>query len=111
MMGFWNDRRGNVALLFAVCLVPILSAVGMAIDYTRAVNARTAMQTAADNAALMAMKDSVGLSPAEGPREPSPILKGFFSEKTSPVFSDGFIHARHRKRCIRAAKGQRQPHD
>jgi Flp pilus assembly protein TadG len=58
---FAGADRGNIAVLFAIALVPILSFVGAAIDYTRANAARTSMQAALDSAALMVAKDlSVG---------------------------------------------------
>lgn len=50
--------RGNVAAMFAVALVPMLGIVGTAIDYSRAVAARSAMQAALDTAALMVSKDA-----------------------------------------------------
>lgn len=80
-MRFWRDERGNVALLFGICVVPLLLAVGMAIDYTRAVNARTAMQAALDNAALMVMKDSVGLSTSEITARAQSYFQGLLSRK------------------------------
>ncbi len=54
---FAADENGNIAVIFAIVLVPLLSFVGAAIDYSRANNARTAMQAAADSAALMVSKD------------------------------------------------------
>lgn len=80
-MKFHQDDRGNVSFLFAICLVPMLVLVGMAIDYTRAVNARTAMQTALDNAALMAMKDSIGLTPSEIAAKAKSYFQGLFTRK------------------------------
>jgi hypothetical protein len=53
----------------------------MAIDYTRGVNARTAMQTALDGAALMAMKDSIGLSPSEVTARARSYFQGLFARK------------------------------
>ncbi|MBN8985378.1 MAG: TadE/TadG family protein [Rhizobiales bacterium] len=50
--------RGNVAVMFAVALVPMLGIVGTAIDYSRAVAARSAMQAALDTVALMVSKDA-----------------------------------------------------
>jgi len=50
--------RGNVAAIFAIALVPMLGIVGAAIDYSRAVAARSAMQAALDTAALMVSKDA-----------------------------------------------------
>jgi Flp pilus assembly protein TadG len=55
---FRRAERGNVAVLFAIAVVPILGFVGGAIDYSRVNNARTAMQAALDTAALMISKDA-----------------------------------------------------
>jgi len=38
--------RGNVAAMFAIALVPMIGIIGTAIDYSRAVAARSAMQAA-----------------------------------------------------------------
>jgi Flp pilus assembly protein TadG len=58
---FIGAREGNVAVIFALSAIPIISFVGAAIDYTRATAARTSMQAALDSTALMLSKDlSVG---------------------------------------------------
>jgi hypothetical protein len=49
-----SDERGVVAVLFAVCIVPIVMLVGAAVDYSRLANAHAAAQSAADAAALSA---------------------------------------------------------
>ncbi|MCG6204025.1 pilus assembly protein [Rhodopseudomonas sp. HC1] len=54
---FGRASGGNVAVLFAISLLPILGFVGAAIDYSRASKARTAMQAALDSAALMVSRD------------------------------------------------------
>ena len=54
---FIGADQGNIAVLFAIALVPLLSFVGAAIDYTRANSARSAMQAALDSTALMVSKD------------------------------------------------------
>ncbi|HEY2249382.1 MAG TPA: TadE/TadG family type IV pilus assembly protein [Bradyrhizobium sp.] len=48
---------GNIAMTFAITLLPILGFVGAAIDYSRAANARSAMQAALDSTSLMLSKD------------------------------------------------------
>ncbi|MGL5168667.1 MAG: pilus assembly protein TadG-related protein [Afipia sp.] len=55
---FRRAERGNVAVMFAIAVVPLLGFVGGAIDYSRVNNARTAMQAALDTAALMISKDA-----------------------------------------------------
>ena len=54
---FADATNGNVAILFAIALVPIISFVGAGIDYSRANRARSSMQAALDSAALMVSKD------------------------------------------------------
>ena len=56
-----QDKRGNVAVLFALALVPILVVVGAAVDLSRQVNADRHLQSAIDAASLAgarAMEDS-----------------------------------------------------
>ena len=50
-------EEGNIAVLFGILAVPILSFVGAAIDYTRANTARSAMQAALDSVSTMLAKD------------------------------------------------------
>src|SRR5262250_359414 len=54
---FIGDREGNIAVIFAVAAIPILTFVGAAVDYTRATAARSSMQAALDSTALMLSKD------------------------------------------------------
>jgi Flp pilus assembly protein TadG len=54
---FVGADEGNIAVIFAIALVPILGFVGVAIDYTRANAARSSMQAALDSTALMLSKD------------------------------------------------------
>jgi len=47
-----RDRKGNVAILFGLALLPIALAIGIAADYGRAIAVRSRMVDAADSAAL-----------------------------------------------------------
>src|SRR5690349_3358803 len=47
-----HDSSANVAVIFALALVPILSAIGCAIDYSRATQLRSKMYAAADAASV-----------------------------------------------------------
>ena len=49
---FRADEGGNLAVVFSMCLVPIVLAVGMATDYSSATNNRASMQNALDAATL-----------------------------------------------------------
>src|SRR5205085_8535704 len=54
---FATADGGNIAVIFALSAVPLISFVGAAIDYTRANVARSSMQAALDSTALMLSKD------------------------------------------------------
>ncbi|MCZ7497332.1 pilus assembly protein [Agrobacterium tumefaciens] len=52
-----RNRDGNIAIAFALSLVPLLLAVGCCIDYVRAYNVQAKMQTDLDAALIAAVKD------------------------------------------------------
>jgi len=56
MRRFWDDRRGNVALMFGLALVPMVAAAGVAFDYSSASSTRVRVQAAADSAVLAAAR-------------------------------------------------------
>lgn len=51
-----HDKRGNVAVIFALALLPILSATGAAVDITRALQVKARLSSALDAAGLAAGK-------------------------------------------------------
>src|SRR5665213_3652357 len=55
---FRRSNSGNVALIFAVSLIPMLAATGSVVDYTRASMARSQLQDALDATALFLSKDA-----------------------------------------------------
>jgi Flp pilus assembly protein TadG len=54
---FRHDQRGNIAVIFTIAILPMLLAVGCAIDYSRVSRALSSMQAALDSTALMVSKD------------------------------------------------------
>ena len=59
---FRRDRRGNVAITFAIATLPIVGAVGYAVDYSHANNVKAALQAALDSTALMLARDASSMS-------------------------------------------------
>lgn len=49
---FVRDRRGNIAVIFALCCVPLITVIGCAVDYARATQVRSKLQAAADAASV-----------------------------------------------------------
>lgn len=62
---FCRDARGNVAVMFAFAIVPVLTATGVAIDYGRAASLRSHLQGVADATALMIAKDAPDLTASQ----------------------------------------------
>jgi Flp pilus assembly protein TadG len=52
----WFDRRGNIAILFGLAIIPVFGAMGVAVDYSLANASRTALQASLDNTGLMLAK-------------------------------------------------------
>lgn len=61
---FTADRRGNVAMIFGLCAIPLFGLIGAAVDYTNAVRIRQQLQETLDAAALAGAR-SVGRPDAE----------------------------------------------
>ncbi len=49
---YWREETGIVAALFAIMLVPLIAAVGVAVDFSRAAQFEAALQGAVNSAAL-----------------------------------------------------------
>ena len=53
-----RSERGNVAIIFAMCLLPMIGMIGIGVDVARTLAVRTALQGAADAAALAAATEA-----------------------------------------------------
>ena len=90
---FITDSRGNVAIIFAIALLPIIATVGCAVDYSRANSVSAALQSALDSTSLMIAKEAATDTPTQLDNERPKI---FF----------GLVHAAGSQEC----HGQRQLH-
>lgn len=59
VLRFARDRKANVAVIFALMLVPIVFLLGMALDYTLAIRQREQLNAAADAAAIAAVRPAM----------------------------------------------------
>ena len=64
---FAVSNQGNVAIIFAIASIPLIAAMGLAVDYTRAAQTNSAMQDALDAASLALSRrtDLSTMTPAE----------------------------------------------
>ena len=79
---FRADRRGVVAILFALALPPLLLATGAAVDFARVGMLKTTMQSVADGAALAGAS---ALCLSNGQTDASQAAKDYFAKGTAPV--------------------------
>ena len=74
---FRRDRSGNIAVLFAIASLPIMSAVGCAVDYSRATQLRSKLQSAIDAASVGSVsRSSPGFIAAGSMTSDGPIPAG-----------------------------------
>ncbi len=87
---FAGANQGNIAVIFAIALVPILSFMGAAIDYSRANSARSSMQSALDSTALMISKDLTDgrISSSDIEAKAKSYFAALYTNKDSTVVSD-----------------------
>jgi Flp pilus assembly protein TadG len=64
-----RDQDGSISLLFGLSLMPLIAGAGVAIDYSRASDVRSALQGAFDSTVLAMAKRSPTLSDADLQRE------------------------------------------
>ncbi len=75
---FFSNRQGNIAITFAIVLVPLLAAVGASLDYARAYNAKIKMQSDLD-AALLGATRKIGVDSESDIRA---FIKTWFAAQT-----------------------------
>ena len=59
VLRFARDRKANIAVIFALTMVPIIFLLGMTLDYTQAVRKREQLDAAADAAAIAAVRPAM----------------------------------------------------
>jgi Flp pilus assembly protein TadG len=62
---FRRERKGNVATIFALAIIPILGFIGVSVDFGNANSVKADMQSALDATALMLAKEAPDLSADE----------------------------------------------
>ncbi|PVE53471.1 hypothetical protein DC429_12215 [Arthrobacter sp. TPD3018] len=84
----FRDRRGNVLMMFGFALLPLTFAVGMGIDYARAMTAQTKLNAIADASALVAVSKLVMPFPDVMAAEKATMM---FTLQSQPVLGAGSV--------------------
>lgn len=74
---FWRSRDGNVAMMFGICIIPLLAGAGIALDMMRAGQVRTELAEASD-AGLLAAARAKLLDPALTDAAATTIARKYF---------------------------------
>ena len=80
MQQFRSARRGNVAITFAIAIIPIVGAVGAAVDYSHANSIKAAMQAALDSTALMLAKNAATMTDGQLQSAANSYFKALFTK-------------------------------
>jgi len=75
---FVHDRRGNFAVIGALAMMPLMLAVGLAVDIGAAVNLQTRMQSATDSAALALAREKTRPTIEQAKAMAAKMLNGNF---------------------------------
>ncbi len=73
-----KQRRGSVAPIFALAIIPVIGLVGAAIDYGRANSIRAGMQSAIDATALAMAKLAPTLTPSQLQQQATAYFQALF---------------------------------
>jgi Flp pilus assembly protein TadG len=84
----------NVAITFALAIIPIVGFVGAAVDYSRANSVKASMQAAADTTALMLSKSATSLSPAQLTTKANEIFNALFSRPEATGLAVNAIYSK-----------------
>ncbi|OJV04463.1 MAG: hypothetical protein BGO20_19875 [Bosea sp. 67-29] len=106
---FRRDRSGNVMMIFGLALVPLMGVVGVAVDYSRASNARQALNAAIDSAALMAARDAQKLTDAQLTARVNAWLKDSLPADVKSEFSTATVTIDRTARTVKIVANANVP--
>ncbi|MBD3848746.1 VWA domain-containing protein [Bosea sp. SSUT16] len=106
---FRKDQSGNILMLFGLALVPLMGVVGVAVDYSRASNARQSLNAAIDSAALMAARDAQKLTDAQLTARVNAWLKDNLPADVKSEFTDAQVSIDRTARTVKIVANAQVP--
>jgi Flp pilus assembly protein TadG len=79
VVGLRTATAANVTVTFALAVIPLVGAVGAAVDYSRANSVKAAMQSAADGTALMLSKSAASMTQSDIQTKGTSYFKALFN--------------------------------
>jgi Flp pilus assembly protein TadG len=83
---FWRMRDGNVAVTFALALIPVIGTIGAAVDYSKANDIKTQLQKALDAAVLAGVTQASSQQVATA----TAVFNGGFTSRYGSLASAAF---------------------
>ncbi len=87
LRSFARARDGNIAVTFAILLVPVVASAGAAIDYSRASSVKADMQAALDTTALMLAKEAASDTSSQLQANATAYFKAAFNRPSTQNIS------------------------
>jgi Flp pilus assembly protein TadG len=88
------DSQGSVGIIFGLSFLPMLAMVGASLDYSRAVQTRTRLQTSIDSAVLAAARDGATLSNAQLSARANAFVAANMASHSAPFTLDELVLTR-----------------
>jgi Flp pilus assembly protein TadG len=82
LTSFQKCRSGNVAMMFAAAIFPVVGTIGLAVDFSRAAEVKAQLTAAVDSTALSLAHASVNLTDAELQTKALALFNGNFKPGT-----------------------------
>ena len=87
LRAFFRGRRGNISMLYALAIIPVLGAVGFGVDMTRAIYVQQRLAAMLDAAAL-----AVGAQPGLSQSDAQTVAQDYFNANNTLDPSFGVPH-------------------
>jgi Flp pilus assembly protein TadG len=109
ILRFRAECGGNVAVMFALALVPVAGAVGAAVDYSHANSVKVAMQAAVDATALKLAKEAASLNNSELDKKATAYFKAVFNRKETREINVTPTYSKRTGRSRSPARARSKP--
>lgn len=100
---FATNRSGTVAVAFSLAIVPALIALGAAIDYSRYVGSKAALQASVDSAVLAAGLDQSGATDAQLQARATAAVRAAFQSKPDVLIDSVSVNSQTGAIVVRVA--------
>ncbi len=92
LRAFCSARQGNVAVIFAIAVIPMIGFIGAGYDYSHANSVKADMQAALDATALMLSKDAGTVNQDTLSQKAAVYFAALFKRPESTIISMGAVY-------------------